>query len=345
MKPILYSRSVEMRTSFVQEHASQYKRVVYLAPKKFLADVRQRMSSTTFLAYEDVAEANDIYNLASDETLLVFDRPSRYKNITTKTWVRLSRAAERYTHKILVDIVPFTSEVQYLYCPLALVSRAILGYQHWYSFRENNSEQLKDGSIVQAHDYDHLARKLAPYCSIDYSDFLSNPIQLVECPLTTQEKSEYQALRDRLFAEAQREEKKSASPIITQLADWTNIRLSRYTRLRDLLLQSNGRTVIYTNLSGHNRRLKKIFPSSEVRSFYDANGQEDQYDTVILFELPITKSYLFLDVIANVRPDCRILFFKSDTTVDTLLYGHMVTEYQSVNDLARELYVCQGVMV
>ncbi len=319
--------------------------MVYLAPKKFLADVQQRVSASTFLAYEDLTKSNNIFNLANEETLLVFDRPSRYKNITTDTWVRLSRAAERYTHKILVDIVPFTSEVQYLYCPLALVSRAILGYQHWYSFRENNSEQLEDGSIVQAHEYGYLAQKLAPYCTIDYSDFLSNPIQLVDCPLTVQEKSEYQALRDRLFADAQREEKKSASPIVTQLADWTNIRLSRYTHLRDLLLQANGRTVIYTNLSGHNRRMKKIFPSSEVRSFYDANGEEDQYDTVILFELPITKSYLFLDVIANVRPDCRILFFKSDTTVDKLLYGHMATEYQSVNGLAKELHARQEVCV
>jgi hypothetical protein len=345
MKPILYSRSASARTLFVSEHSSHYSKVVYLAPKKFLADVRQRISASTFLAYEDLTKSNIIFDLADEETLLVFDRPSRYKNITTDTWVRLSRAAERYQHKILVDIVPFTSEVQYLYCPLALVSRSILGYQHWYSFRENNSEQLADGSIVRAHDHAHLAQKLAPYCSIDYNDFLSNPIQIVDCPLTTQEKSEYQELRDRLFAEAQQEEKKSASPIITQLADWTNIRLSRYTRLRDLLLQANGHTMIYTNLAGHNRRLKKIFPSSEVRSFYDANGEEDQHDTVILFELPITKSYLFLDVIANVRPDCRILFFKSDATVDKLLYGHMVTEYQSVNDFARHLSSRQEVMV
>jgi hypothetical protein len=336
MKPILYSRSAEARASFVQQHASQYSKVVYLAPKKFLADVKERVSTistSTFLAYEDLTKSNDIYNLVDEQTLLVFDRPSRYKNITTDTWVRLSRAAERYQQKILVDIVPFTAGVQYLYCPLALVSRSILGYQHWYSFRENNSEQLPDGKAVRTHDYAHLAQKMAPYSVIDYPNFFDNPIKTVNCPLTTQEKSEYQTLRDRLFAE-----NKTASPIITTLADWTNIRASRYTRLRDLLLAQRGKTMIYTNLSGHNRRLKKIFPSSEVRSFYDINGEEDQYDTVILFELPITKSYLFLDVIANVRPDCRILFFRSDTTIDSLLYNRMTNEYQSVNDFAHQLY-------
>jgi hypothetical protein len=341
MKPIFYSRSAEARSRFVHEFLAQQtgtSKIVYLAPKKFLEDVQQRIScAAIMLAYEDITKSNDIFNLADDQTLLVFDRPSRYKNITTDTWVRLSRAAEHYQHKIMVDIVPFTAGVQYLYCPLALVSRNILGYQHWYSFRENNSEQLPDGSIVRAHDYRVLARKLAPYCTIDYTDFLGNAIQIVDCPLTTQEMREYQELRDRLFVEARAAKKKSASPIITQLSDWTNIRPSRYARLRDLLSRSSGRMMIYTNLAGHNRRIKKIFPESEVRSFYDTNGEEDRYDTVILFELPIVKNYLFLDVVANVRPDCRIYFFKSDTTVDKLHYNRMVTEYQSVNDFARQL--------
>jgi hypothetical protein len=339
MKPIFYSRSAEARARFVSTFAKQVRQIVYLIPRKFLAETQRRLDGPAiFLAYEDITKSNDLFNLADGETLLVLDRPARYKNITTDTWVRLSRAAERYQQKILVDIVPFTAEVQYLYCPLALISRTILGYQHWYSFRENNSELQADGSIVQAHDYTYLARKLAPYCQIDYADFLGNALQVVECPLTAQEKKEYQEVRDHLFAEAQKAEKKSASSIITSLADWTNIRLSRYTRLRDLLLAQNGRTVIYTNLASHTRRLKKLFPSSEVKSFYDANGEEDQYDTVILFELPIVKSYLFLDVIANVRSDCRIFFFKSDTTVDKLLFEHMTKEYQSINEFTRCLY-------
>lgn len=348
MKPIFYSRSAEARAAFVEAHASASapRTLVYLAPKKFLSDAQRRMASltaalsTAFLAYEDITKSNAIFNLAADDALLVFDRPARYKNITTDTWVRLSRAAERYLRKILVDIVPFTAGIQYLYCPLALVSRSILGYQHWYAFRENNSEVLADGSIVRAHDYGVLASKLAPFCSIDYAD-LGNALEVIACPLSAQEKRDYQELRDRLFAEAQAAQKQSASPIITQLADWTNIRTSRYAVLRDMLLQRNGRTVLYTNLASHNRRLKKIFPASEVKSFYDANGEEAQYDTVILFELPIVKSYLFLDVIANVRPDCRIVVFKSDTTVDTLLYKHMAEEYQSINDFAGQLFQVQ----
>jgi len=341
MKPILYSRLNGARMAFVEASFTHLQpavsKMIYLVPKKFLTDVQSRLPGARCIAYEDVTKSNDLFNLADPQTLLVFDRPARYKNITTDTWVRLSRAAEHYQHKILVDIVPFTAEIQYLYCPLALVSRSILGYQHWYSFRENNSEQLADGSVVRAHDYGYLTQKLAPFCMIDYEDFLGNAIEVVACPLTRQEKSEYQDLRDRLFAEAQQAKKKSASPILTQLADWTNIRPSRYAQLRDLLSQTTGRTMIYTNLAGHNRRLHKIFPSSEVRSFYDTNGEEDRYDTVILFELPIVKSYLFLDVIANVRSNCRIVVFKSDTTVDTLLYNHMATEYQSVNDFARQL--------
>ncbi|GHP00926.1 hypothetical protein KSF_109730 [Reticulibacter mediterranei] len=340
MKPIFYSRSAEARASFVRDFVSQHpcRKLIYLAPRKFLGDVQRRIPSAIFLAYEDLTNSNDIFNLADDESLLVFDRPSRYKNITTDTWIRLSRAAERYQQKILVDIVPFTGEIKYLYCPLALISRTILGYQHWYSYRENNLEQLADGSIVRAHDYQVLARKLAPYCSIDYADFLGNAIQVVDCPLTAQEMSDYQELRDRLIEAAEKAGKTSISPIFTQLADWTNIRQSRYTKLRDILLQRNGQTMIYTNLQPHNRRLKKIFTTSLVRSFYDANGEEDQYDTIILFELPIVNGHLFLDILANVRPDCRIFFFKSNSGIDEELYKRMVTEYQSINDFAQRLY-------
>jgi len=338
LKVIFYSKSVDARTAFVR-HVFEHKRAVgverifYLVPRKFMKDIATRLPEATLFAYEDVTKSNDLFNLADDRTLLVFDRASRYKNITSNTFVRLSRIAAKYQHKAMVDIVPFTSGIEYLYSPLAFIDRQILGYQHWYSFRENNWELTPDGRRVRAHDYRWLATKVAKAADIDYEDFLGNQVEIVDCPLTREEAVEYKALRDRLF-----EENKSASPIITTLADWTNIRESRYAVLKHLLDQFIGRTVIYTNLAGHNRRLKKRFNDVDVRSFYDTNGGEDQYDQVILFEVPIVRGYLFLDVIANVRPDCRIYVFRSDTTVDKYLFKKMFDEYTAINEFTRALF-------
>lgn len=335
MKTIFYSKSVEARAAFVRQafEKSGTKRLFYLVPKKFIPDIASRIPEAYLFAYEDITKSNDLFNEADDQTLLVFDRTSRYKSITSNTFIRLSRIAAKYKHKVMVDIVPFTSSIEYLYSPLAFIDRGILGYQHWYSFRENNLELTTNGERAHAHDFQLLAKKVARAADIDYSDFLGNQVEIVDCPLTSKEAMEYQALRDRLFAE-----NRTASPIITTLADWVNTLESRYAMLERLLSEYTGRSVIYTNLASHNRRLRKQFPGIEVRSFYDTNGGENRYDQVILFEAPIVKGYLFLDVIANVRPDCRIYIFRSNASVDRYLFKKMFDEYTAINEFTRILY-------
>lgn len=338
MKAIMYSKDVTARTNFIltvfrAKQQAGVERIAYLAPKKFLADMEGHLPEADFHAYEDITKSNRLFNEADSRTLLVFDRASRYKMITSDTFVRLSRLATHYEHRILVDIVPFTADVQYLYCPLAFIDRGILGYQHWYSYRENNLEGTPEGP-VRAFDYQILARKLAPHVEIDYAEFVGAQVQTVDCPMDPTEAAEYQALRDRLFAE-----NRTASPIITTLADWTNIRPTRYAVLRDLLTGLSGRTVICTNLASHNRRLEKVVSGVDVKSFYDSNGDEHQYDNVILFEAPIVRGYLFLDVLANIRPDCNVYLFRCpNATVDKLLYKRMHGEFTGINGFTKILH-------
>lgn len=344
MKRILYSKSPDARAAFVKSYfeKSGAGKIAYLAPRKFIADVSgRRLPQASFHAYEDVIKSNTLFNEVDGETLLVFDRPSRYKLITSNTFVRLSRIAARYERKIMVDIVPFTTGIEYLYTPLAFIDRRILNYQHWYSFRENNLEITETGESVRAHDYNLLAGKLAPHVKIDYESFLENQTHVVERPMPGEERAEYQALRDRLFAE-----NRTAGPIITTLADWTNIRPGRYETLKDLLSGLQGKSIVYTNLASHNRRLKKeigggdrsIGGNIEIKSFYDTNGDESRYDNVILFEVPIVRNYLFLDVIANIRPDCHVHIFRSDVTVDRYLFKKMDDEYTAINEFTKTLH-------
>jgi len=335
MKRVMYSKSADARAEFVRDAFNNLtlENLRYLAPKKFIPDLAPRFPGASFYAFEDVVKSNDLFNIADNKTLLVFDRASRYKNITSAVFGRLSRLATKYEYKVLVDIVPFTVGVQFLYCPLAFIDRAILGYQHWYCFRENNLEITENGEQARAHDYTLLAQKLKRHVSIDYADFFSNRIHVIDCPLSIGEKAGYQTLRDRLFAE-----NCTASPIITTLADWTNVTESRYTILKELLSAVTGETIVYTNLASHNRRLSNLFKNVTVKSFYDTNGDEHEFDNVILFELPIVKNYLFLDVISNVKPECQIYIFKSNTTVDKYLHKKMSEEYMGINQFTKILY-------
>ena len=340
MKNILYSKNIDSRVNFVRsifrkKQKEGVNKIFYLLPKKFISDVSERLSEAEFIPFEDVTKSNYLFNNASDNTLLVLDRPSRYKNITSNVFVRLSRIASKYEHKAMVDIVPFTTDIQYLYCPLAFIDRGILGYQHWYSFRENNYELNSAGEETLAHDYFLLAEKMKDHIEIDYDNFFSNDIEIIDVILTKKEQSEYKKLRDKLF-----EENTSASPIITKLADWTNVTESKYNGLQELLDKLEGNTVVYTNLTSHNRRLRKRFKkyNISIKSYYDTNGDEDQYDNVILFEVPIVKNYLFLDVIANIRSDCKVYIFCADTTVDKYLYKKMSEEYTQLNEFTKVLY-------
>jgi len=285
-----------------------------------------------FWAYEDLNTTNDPFNDASPRTLLALDRSARYKNILTTMFHRLSKLSLLYTHKLLTDIVPFTSDVQFLYVPLSYLHRRILGHQHWYAFRENYRERTANGGLVEGHDYALLAGKLAPYAAIAYRRFLP-PVETVSCTLAPTEDVGYQEIREQLFARH-----RSAGPIITRLADWVNTRESRYAALAALLPRIEGRAIVYTNITSHNAPLRRRFPGLEVRTYYEANGDEETAAHVILFEVPIVKSYLFLDVLAELDTACRVHIFASGAPVDRHLNGKMAGEYQAVDRFCGHLW-------
>ncbi len=334
-----YSKSAESRAAVVngiaahKRAAGEIDRVCYLAPKKALDQVRAAVPDAEFYAYEDVASrTNEPFNRADDRTLLVYDRCARYGNILTSMFSRLSRLSLRYRYKLLVDIVPFTRDIQYLYVPISYLHRRILGHQHWYAFRENYRERTASGELVSGHDYRLLAEKLAPCADIDYDRFLP-ALETVACPLTSEEDSGYQTIREELFARHQ-----TAGPIITRLADWVNMRESRYAALARLLSGLSGRVLAYTNIASHNAQLRRRFQGLEVRTFYDANGDEGTAAHVILFEVPIVKSYLWLDVLANLAPHCRVWLFASGAPVDRYLLGKASAEYQAVDRFTQTLW-------
>ena len=303
-----------------------------LCPRKALPAMQPALPEARFWAYEDLNTTNDPFNDASPRTLLALDRSARYKNILTTMFHRLSKLSLLYTHKLLTDIVPFTSDVQFLYVPLSYLHRRILGHQHWYAFRENYRERTANGGLVEGHDYALLAGKLAPYAAIAYRRFLP-PVETVSCTLAPTEDVGYQEIREQLFARH-----RSAGPIITRLADWVNTRESRYAALAALLPRIEGRAIVYTNIPSHNAPLRRRFPGLEVRTYYEANGDEETAAHVILFEVPIVKSYLFLDVLAELAPACRVHTFASGAPVDRHLNGKMAGEYQAVDRFCGHLW-------
>ncbi len=317
--------------------------VIYYCPRKLRKEVQESLDDEVYLLhYEDLRKTNRPFNIAaSGDTLLILENVARYKSITSYIYKRLERLSQMCSHKYLIDIIPFSTSIEYLYLPYAYLDRTILGHQHFYAFRENNYEKTPSGQVKKGHDFSLLTQKLAPYVGITYDTFFSNKIELMWANLTDAEHEGYQAKKEELF-----DEYTTPQPIITRLADYTNTRDSRLEELMQLLNSLTGRTFVYTNIKKHNKKLERRLDVDRgaeqqisllynndvtVRTYYDANGDERAADQIILFEVPITKNYLFLDVIANLRPNCKVYIFRSDAKVDGYLYRKMKREYDALN--------------
>lgn len=309
--------------------------VVYICPKKYEEDAKENLSNVYIFTFEGIQKTNKHYDITSPRTFLILDGSSRYKSINSSAFKRITRVALVPDNKLMVDIVPFTAGIEYLYVPFSHLDRTILGHQHWYAFRENNQEYNKKGELVEGHDFDLLTDKIAPYCDMDYEEFLTcNPVTISN-DLTEEEMEGYQEEKEKLF-----DKYDTISPIITRLADFANTRASRLNHLKELVDGLKGKTIIYTNIKSHNGGIKKLFKGNknvEIKTFYDVNEDEETADNIVLAEVPIVRSYLFLDVLANIKEDCKVHFITGTTKVDKLLYKKMTSEFNSINEFTKML--------
>jgi hypothetical protein len=334
-----YSKDRKKKIEFANQ-LIKYKRskneinqVIYYAPRKLLDTIKDSLKvDVNMFPYEGLRNTNKPYTMATEKTLLILENVARYKNVSSYIFKRLAKLSKYCKQKFLIDIIPFSTDIQYLYLPWSYLERSVIGHQHYYAFRENNYEKTKTGQIVRSHNFKHLASKLASYTIITYNKFMTQPKEIVNYNLTEKENQGYQKKKEKLFKKYN-----NPQPIITRLADYTNTRQSGYLKLANFFQKLKGNTIIYTNLKKHNKELSKLFKTVRVRTYYTANGDEGNADNVILFETPIVKGYLFLDVISNLRPDCNIYIFKSDAKVDGYLYRKMRDEYKALNEFTLKL--------
>lgn len=334
MKTAYFTKNINNKFEYIKKAIANFEHssVVYFCPKKYseLAKEKLQGEKVYIFHYEDINKSNEPYNVTDKNTLLILDGSARYKNITSYVFKRIERLALVPKNKLMVDTVPFTTDIMYSYIPFSHLKRQILGHQHWYAFRENNMEYNSKGELVEGHNFELLAEKMSPVTDIDYPHFMECDTTTITCEITNKEKQEYDLYRDNLF-----EEYESIQPVLTRLADFVNTRKSRYENLYNLVKGLSGETIVYTNIKSHNSAIKKLlkeFKNVEVRTFYDNNEKEQFADNIILAEVPIVKNYLFLDVIANAKKEAKFYFITGTTTIDELLYKRMVDEFTQIDE-------------
>lgn len=352
MRAALFSKNRKEKDTFIRDFLGRCRSdtALYVYPKNREHE-KLRLTGVLHVPYEDLTKTEQwlhINSVIGPSSAIIFENPSRYPKITSKKVDYLQRLSMSVAHKAIVDIIPFTLDIQYLYTPFSYLGRDILGHAHYYAFRENYFEMGKDGQVHSAHDFDVLAAKIAPVSDITYSRF-THDRKLVMCDVTNDEHVQYQELREKLF-----ETEKSPTRIITQLADLVHAFESRMEALLDLLAELNGRTIVYTNLLSYARRVGKrcrkvgignVTATSyktgwlkPVNGMFPSLGPNYEYENMIYLESPIEKSYFYLDAESLQNNHCNRYHFLGDTKVDIYLYGKIKDELDQIDGLTQELW-------
>ncbi len=338
-----FSKDYDRRRQFVEDFlsGSGLPLAIYIYPKnrkKEFIPPQVSGCSVKCFTYEDMNQTDQwlkINALVSPQTALILDNSSRYPKMSSTKALALIRLEKMLKFKAIVDIVPFTLDIQYLYTPYSYLGREILGYAHYYAFRENYHELDESGNVRFSHDYDLLAHKIAPVTEIDYDRFLCSSRKIIEVQSTPEELDRYQALRDECFSA------KEFSPrvVITKLADLAHAFESRLQKMVELLGKIKGKTVVLTNLKSYAQAAEKFAKGAGFKitaTSYQLGFQGD-FDNCIYLESPIVKSYFMLDAESRLKPDCKVFHILGETKVDQYLYKNLIDEITQIDEFTQEL--------
>ncbi|BCM83716.1 hypothetical protein [Methylobacterium indicum] len=317
------------------------RQVAYVCPEAYAARatwIAPRALVVPFERLEDRDTWLTLNSMAGPDTALVMEGVARYPKISSGKFVNLQRLSKLCGHRCLVDVVPLTLGMEFVYTPYSYLDRGILGYAHWYAFRENNLEQGPDGETVSAHDPAVVARKIAPVTTCDGSALLASRSAL-DVVSDAGEHAGYAERKAALFAEHT-----NPTKIVTRLADHAHAFKSRTGAVVSHVRGLPGRALVLTNLGSYADRLGKALAKAGARdavatSFSLAVERDDLggFDHLVYAEAPIVKSYLALDVKAAMRRDATVTDVRGDTRVDAFLHDRWGRETGAISALTAAL--------
>ena len=122
-----------------------------------------------------------VNKMVTDKTMIIVDESDYIKGHRSKRSERLTRLALNARYRLIMTGTPLSQGVVDLYSQMRFLSPDILGYRSFYSFAGNHLEyhEKYKGLIVQSHNVDYLAAKIAPYTyQVKKSDCMDLPKKL-----------------------------------------------------------------------------------------------------------------------------------------------------------------------
>ncbi|KQO50373.1 hypothetical protein [Methylobacterium sp. Leaf85] len=321
--------------------ASGAKQAIYVCPEASAWRASDLCGRAMVVPFERMEERDTWLTLnamVGPGTALVMECVSRYPKITSGKFVNLQRLSKQVGHRMTTDIVPFTLGVEFIYTPYSYLDRSILGFSHWYAFREGNLEEGPDGETVSSHDPALLAGKIAAVTTCDGHSLLSDRTVL-SVNADAAEHAGYAAKKAELF-----EAHSNPGKIVTRLADHAHAFRSRTSAVVDHVQSLRGLVLVVTNLGSYADKMGKALAkagttNAVATSFALAVERRDlgEFDHLVYAEAPIVKSYLALDIEAAMRRDATVTLVRGDTRVDTFLHDRWDRETGAITAVTTAL--------
>jgi hypothetical protein len=292
-------------------------------PKK----INRKGAARITVTYEDVTKDSvwlEINARISPDMRVAFECPSRYPKITSLKFKFLQRLSFKLSNLDLYDVVPFTLGIEYLYSPFSYLGREILGFPHWYAFREGYSEMQPDGRVINSLSAEALGPKIAKVARFEYSQFSASRAEQVVAQCSQSEIDEYARMKVKAFAEH-----KTPMPVVTVLADYSHACQSRV----DAIVESaRPGDAVFCNLASFAARLNRLLPKG-AKAYSYAKPPSVAPDRVVIAEPSIANDYQQFDAEALAE---SVLYVKSNLPVDAYLHGRQDAIRHQIDELTRE---------
>lgn len=315
--------------------------VIHICPKNNLWKVPPRPGAKVF-AFEDVAKSDtwlEINSLIGSRTALILENVTRYPKITSDKVIFLQRLAMQVPHRLVIDIVPFTLDITYLYTPYSYLDRSVLGFSHWYAFREGFMEMDAENNLFSSHDPQHLAQKVAKITKT-YGVTPLATRHAINVASTEAEAKTYANLKAKAFAE-----ETAPQRLITRLADCAHDFKSRRNGIVDAISTMTGKTLVVHNLNSYATRLQKSMEKAGLHgitatSYQLAAARQDlvTFKNVIYAEAPIVAGYFVYDIESQMPRDATAWHVNGDMKVDQYLNERVAAEIAAIAEFMTHQY-------
>lgn len=277
------------------------------------------------LSYEDVTKDSvwlELNSRITPDMRVAFECPSRYPKVTSLKVQFLQRLSYRLKNLDVYDVVPFTLGIEYLYTPFSYLGREVLGFPHWYAFREHY-EIMIDGVVMDSLSPEALGGKVAKVAKFGYSQFSAAKVEKYTAQTTQTERDEYRALKAEMFTKHS-----TPAPVVTALADFSHACQTRRELIAAIAMPGDA---VFCNLQSYATRLQKMLPKG-AKAYSYAKPPQEQQERVVIAEPSIANDYQQFDAEALSE---SVVYIKSDLPVDAYLHGKQDKVRNQIDNLVR----------